>query len=130
MMNVNASTLYQVVAAAPGPVRDNPYTVKQLSFNPGIQVAFTAGTPKQFPLQFRVTGTYLSGAGFSVSVYLQQPGTGLVGNGTVTLDQPQLGQWYADFNLNGGQSNCQLVAELCTPAQCVAADWIDNVNVT
>jgi hypothetical protein len=129
LANVDGSTLYQVVATAPALIRDNPCTVKQLSFNPSIQVAFTPGTANQFPRQFRVSGTYLSGAGFSVSVYLQKPGTGWVSSGTVTYDQPQLGQWYADFNLNGSQSNCQLVAELCSPAQCVAADWIDGVNV-
>src|SRR5207245_2381319 len=70
LTNVDGSTPYQLVANAPTAAADTSVTVKQLYFNSDLNIAFNANTGTQFPLSFSVTGTYMSGSGYSVACYL------------------------------------------------------------
>jgi hypothetical protein len=129
-----ASPPYQIVANAPAstPIVDTSITIKQFYFT-NLQIAFTSTPANPFPLSFQVIGTYTPGpgTGWNVTCRLMKPGTGVVAFGTVTMDQPLVGQWTANFNLPSGQSGCQLVAELLAsnPPESVAAIWIDRVDV-
>jgi hypothetical protein len=127
LTNVDTQTQYQLVATLDGA---QPFLDQQLYFNPGLNITFAAGTGTQFPLAFHVTGGYMSGSGYTVSCYLLS-GTTTVAVGVVTLDQPQPGQWTAQFNLNAAQQNCSLVAEMfrAQPMESVGATWIDGVSV-
>jgi hypothetical protein len=132
-MNVNSSTAYQVMASAPGasPTGDTTVTIKQLYFT-NYQVAITSIPANPVPLSFQVMGTYTPGMGIGkVLCRLLQPGTGVVGAGTVVMDQPMVGTWTASFNLDGGFMGCQLEAELqgTAPPETVAATWMDGINV-
>jgi hypothetical protein len=131
LTNVDGSTEYQIVANAPTFAADTSSTVKQLYFNSGIQIAFNPNTPTQFPRQFSVGGTFLTGSGYTATCLLMN-GCMMVAAGNVTVDQPQAGQWTASFNLPSNQSNCWLLAEMhnATPLESVGAAWIDNVSVT
>jgi hypothetical protein len=131
LANVNGSTAYRIVANGPSIRDDSSFTVNQLYFNSDLNIAFSGNTGTQFPLSFSVTGTYMSGSGYTVACYLLN-GTTTVAVGTVQLDQPQPGQWTASFSLTSNQSNCSLVAEMLNsqPVESVSATWIDGVNVT
>jgi hypothetical protein len=128
------NTAYQIVANAPTftPAEDTSVTVQPLYFDSGVQVAFYPNTPTQFSTQFTVSGTWVRPSGvYTVSCALMS-GAVMVKAGSVTVDQPNPGQWSANFNVTGNQSNCWLLAELVCllPQESVAAAWIDGVSVT
>jgi hypothetical protein len=126
---------YQIMASATTstPAYDTSITINQLYFNNNIQIAITSVPANPFPLSFQVIGTYSPGpvAGYNVSCRLFKPGTGVVSLSTVTMDQPTVGQWTANFFLPSAQMGCQLEAELqgTNPTETVAATWMDGINV-
>jgi hypothetical protein len=125
LTTVDGTTQYQLVATLQG---CQPFLDQQLYFDSNLSISFTPGTGTQFPLSFNVTGYYVRG--YMVSCYLLN-GTTTVAVGLVTPEQPQPGQWTAQFNLNAAQQNCSLVAEMRQqqPNESVAAIWIDGVSV-
>jgi hypothetical protein len=125
LTTVDGTTQYQLVATLQG---CQPFLDQNLYFDSNLKISFIPGTGTQFPLAFNVTGNYVQG--YLVSCYLLN-GTTTINPVKVTQDQPQPGQWTAQFNLPAAQQNLSLVAEMWQqqPSESVAATWIDGVSV-